>query len=106
MSRPTLLDMDPLMLLKVRLGGLQMSATQQGDKGMADEVATLLIELETFYHFACGAVTLLAEAEVIDELHSIEWQAKRAAVLKKFTEDYAEVLGSHKLEYTINKEVH
>lgn len=98
--------MHSLMLLKIRLDGLHQGAIQRADKDFAEEVETMLQDLQKFFHFASGAVALLAECEVVDELHPLDWQAKREAVLNEMTTDFAEVLGEHKLSFDIKRNTH
>lgn len=97
---------DSLLMLKARLSGLHQNAVQTGDKQTADEVDTMLQDLQKFFHYASGAVALLAECEVVDELHPLDWQAKRDAVLNAMTNDFAEVLGEHKLVFDVKRNTH
>lgn len=95
--------MHALLLLKIRLDGLHQGAVQRAETEMAQEVEVMLQDLQKFYFYASGAVALLAECEVIDELHSLDWQAKRDAVLGEMTEEFADVLGEHKLAFDIKR---
>jgi hypothetical protein len=98
--------MHSLLLLKIRLDGLHQGAVQRADTGFAQEVETMLFDLQKFFHYASGAVALLAECEVVDELHPLDWQAKRDAILNEMTNEFAEVLGEHKLAFDIKRNTH
>lgn len=97
---------DSLLMLKVRLSGLHQNAVQVGDAQTATEVETMLQDLQKFFFYASGAVALLAECEVVDELHPLDWQAKRDAVLNEMTNEFATVLGEHKLVFDIKRNTH